>query len=217
MRLEFGFTWRVATITLLAVWLGLGAARLPATAQARSTNQHRYLTEQKNRTDIPAHYAPLTFAEFLALPAVAEKYTTPDLEIVRIQTQRGVSLEGYIAEVFRATDGATYGRPPEQGDLHVHLRAVQQAQCGFAGSRNQQIVTEVTPHFQPPTTGWSYEALLDLCQRQARVRISGWLLHDYPHLKDVGNWRASAWEIHPVTDIEVWDPEREKWQKVPSR
>jgi len=36
-------------------------------------------------------------------------------------------------------------------------------------------------------------------------------------VKDVGNWRATAWEIHPVTDIEVWEPEREKWQKVPSR
>jgi len=89
MRLELGVTWRVATITLLAVWLGLGAAGVPAAAQARNTNQHRYLTEQKNRTDIPAHYAPLTFAEFLALPAVAEKYTAQDLEIVRIQTQRG--------------------------------------------------------------------------------------------------------------------------------
>jgi len=217
MRLELGVTWRVATITLLAVWLGLGAARLPATAQARSTNQHRYLTEQKNRTDIPAQYAPLTFAEFLALPAVAEKYTAQDLEIVRIQTQRGSVWRAILPRCSAQRTGATYGRPPEQGDLHVHLRAVQQAQCGFAGSRNQQIVTEVTPHFQPPTTGWSYEALLDLCQRQARVRISGWLLHDYPHLKDVGNWRASAWEIHPVTDIEVWDPEREKWQKVPSR
>src|SRR5215470_16584980 len=133
MRLELGVTWRVATITLLAVWLGLGAAGVPAAAQARNTNQHRYLTEQKNRTDIPAHYAPLTFAEFLALPAVAEKYTAQDLEIVRIQTQRGVSLEGYIAEVFRATDGATYGRPPEQGDLHVRLRGRPAATVWFCG------------------------------------------------------------------------------------
>ena len=123
MRLELGVTWRVATITLLAVWLGLGAAGVPAAAQARNTNQHRYLTEQKNRTDIPAHYAPLTFAEFLALPAVAEKYTAQDLEIVRIQTQRGVSLEGYIAEVFRATDG---------GDLRT-AAGTRGSPCSSAG------------------------------------------------------------------------------------
>ena len=124
------------------------------------------------------------------------------------------SLEGYIAEVIQAADGATYGRPPEQGDLHVHLRAARQPQCGVGGLRNQQIVTEVTPHFQPPTTDWSYEALLDLCQLQARVRISGWLLHDYQHIRDIGAWRASAWEIHPVTSIEVWSPEREEWQRL---
>jgi len=63
-------------------------------------------------------------------------------------------------------------------------------------------------------TGWSYEALLDLCQRQARVRISGWLLHDYQHIRDIGAWRATAWEIHPVTSIEVWSPEREEWQRL---
>ena len=213
MTLESGFT-RTATITLLAVCLGLGAAGVPASALAKHSDQHRYLTEQKNRTDIPRRYEPLTFAEFLALPAIPERYTASEWDTVRAQTQRSVRLEGYIAEVIQAADGATYGRPPDQGDLHVHLRAARQPQCGVGGSRNQQLVTEVTPHFQPPKTDWSYEALLGLCRRQVRVRISGWLLHDYPHVKDVGNWRASAWEIHPVTDIEVWDPEREKWQKV---
>jgi hypothetical protein len=208
---------RATTVTLLVACLGLCACGLPASALGRNTPQHHYLTEQKNRTDIPAHYELLTFAQFLALPAVPERYTAPDWTIVRAQTRRSVSLKGYIGEVIQAVDGATYGRPPEQGDLHVHLREARQLQCGVRGSRNRQIVTEVTPHFQPPTTGWSYEALLDLCQRQVRVRISGWLLHDYQHIKDVGASRASAWEIHPVTNIEVWDPGREEWQKFPSR
>jgi hypothetical protein len=120
---------RAATIALLAVWLGLGAAGVPESALAKHTAQHRYLDEQKNRTAIPAHYEPLAFAEFLALPAVPERYTAPDWDTVRVQTQRGVSLEGYIAEVIRAGDGATYGRPREQGDLHVHLREARQPQC----------------------------------------------------------------------------------------
>jgi len=115
-----------------------------------------------------------------------------DWETVRTQTQRGASMEGYIAEVIQASDGVTYGRPPEQDDLHIHLRAAQQRECGVSGRRNQQIVTDVTQHFQPPKTDWSYEALIDLCQRQVRVRISGWLMHDYAHIKDVGKWRASA-------------------------
>jgi hypothetical protein len=208
---------RAYRVALTAVCLGLGAGGVPAACRASHPAQYRYLTEQKNRLDIPAHYEPLTFVTFLALPALPADYAASDWAIVRSYTQLAVSLDGYIAEVFAARDGATYGRPPDQGDLHVHLRDAQLPQCNPAGPRGGQIVTEVTPPFQPPKTDWSYEALLDLCRRQVRVRISGWLLHDYPHVKDVGSWRASAWEIHPITDIEVWEPEREKWQKVPSR
>ncbi len=76
-------------------------------------------------------------------------------------------------------------------------------------------MTEVTPAFQSPTTGWTMEVLRSLCERQVRVRISGWLLYDYPHARDIGNWRASAWEIHPVTLIEVWEPERQAWHLLP--
>ncbi len=203
---------RACQVTLLVVWLG--TVGVPASALASHSAQHRYLSEQKNRVDTPARYEPLTFTEFLALPAPPEAYTTSDWDTVRAQTQRGVSLEGYIAEVIRAGDGATYGRPPGQGDFHVHLREARQPRCAPEGPRDQQIVTEVTPHFQPPRTGWSYAALLDLCQRQVRVRLSGWLLHDYQHVKGIGDWRASTWEIHPVTNVEVWDAARDEWQQV---
>jgi len=212
------YRWRRAyRAALTAICLGLGAGGVFAACRASHPAQSGYLTEQKNRLDIPARYEPLTFVTLLALPRLPAHYAASDWAIVRSHTQRAVSLDGYIGEVFAARDGATYGRPPDQGDLHVHLREAQLPQCNPAGARGGQIVTEVTPPFQPPKTDWPYEALLDLCRRQVRVRISGWLLHDYPHVKDVGNWRASAWEIHPVTDIEVWDPGRETWQKVTSR
>ncbi len=179
------------------------------------TVQRSYLIEQKNRVDVPSYYEPLTFADFLALPALSERYTASEWEIVRTYTQRAVTVEGYIAEVIAVRDGATYGRPPAEGDFHAHLRATRQPECSPGGPRGEQLVTEVTPHFQPPKTGWSYEALLDLCRRQVRVRISGWLLHDYPHVRDIGDWRASAWEIHPVTQIEVQDAEQHTWRAVP--
>src|SRR5215472_9325734 len=208
---------RAYRVALTAVCLGLVAGGVPAACPASHPPQDRYLREQKNRLDVPAHYEPLTFVTFLALPALPTDYAASDWAIVRSHTQRAVSLDGYIAEVFAARDGATYGRPPDQGDLHVHLREAQLPQCNPAGARGGQIVMEVTPPFQPPKTDWSYEALLGLCRRQVRVRISGWLLHDYPHVKDVANQRASPCEIHPVTDIELWDPEREKWLSLSSR
>lgn len=42
----------------------------------------------------------------------------------------------------------------------------------------------VTSPFQPTQTRWSLEALTALCQRQARVRMAGWLLHDFPRCEE---------------------------------
>jgi hypothetical protein len=177
--------------------------------------QGRYLIAEKNREEVPSHYESLTFTEFLALPPIPAHYTEQDWTIVRQESLRAVSLEGYIAEVRRIHDGPMYGDWPWEGDFHVHLRDRPQSQCTPPGPRNNQIVTEVTPHFQPPRTGWSEAALRDLCDRQVRVRISGWLLHDYEHADGVSRWRATPWEIHPVTRIEVWDLARRTWQVVP--
>ena len=177
--------------------------------------QYRYLLEVKNRTEVPPQYEALTLAQFLALPALPLGYEDGDWEAVRGHTARAVSLEGYVGEVRRVRDGWNYGPLPWKGDVHVHLRDQPQPRCFPDGPRGGQIVTEVTPHFQPPKTGWSDEALWDLCQRQVRVRLSGWLMHDFQHLDGVGRWRASAWEIHPVTKIEVWDQEGQGWQLLP--
>jgi len=214
---------RTRRFALVAILLGLGGGALSALFAATHTAQHYYLTAQhdyliaqKNRVELPSHYEPLTFAAFLTLPALPADYGAADWEIVRDYTQRAVSVEGYIAELIPAGDGATYGRLPFlEGDLHLHLRETRQPGCFPLGTRGEQLVTEVTPHFQPPKTGWSYNVLLDLCHRQVRVRLSGWLLHDYGHVRNVGDWRASAWEIHPVTNIEVWDSERQAWQSLP--
>lgn len=177
--------------------------------------QYRYLLEVKNRQEVPPQYEALSFAEFLALPALPLAYEDGNWEAVRAHNARAVSLEGYVGEVRRVRDGWNYGPLPWKGDVHVHLRDHPQPRCFPDGPRGGQIVTEVTPHFQPPKTGWSDEVLWDLCQRQVRVRISGWLMHDFQHVDGVGRWRASAWEIHPVTGIDVWDPDGQAWQPLP--
>jgi len=200
--LALGLLWGGATALLSGCSVFFGA-------------QGRYLIEQKNRVEVPAQYEPLSFAEFLALPTLPPDYTARDWETVRATSARAVSLEGYIAEVRQVYDGPMYGRGPWAGDLHVHLREQPQPQCFPPGPRNTQIVTEATPHFQPPKTGWSEKVLRDLCDRQVRVRISGLLMHDYPHADGVARWRASPWEIHPITKIEVWEPIVQAWQVLP--
>jgi hypothetical protein len=202
-------------LVFLAVILGLSGALLTGGCGVFFGAQGRYLLDQKNRIDLPGRYEPLTFQAFVALPGLSADYTATDWDVVRALSGRGVSLEGYIAEVRQLHDGLNYGRLPWNGDLHVHVRDQPQPGCFPGGARRTQIVTEVTPPFQPPKTGWSLEALRDLCERQVRVRVSGWLLHDFQHLDGVGRWHASAWEIHPTTKIEVWEPERHVWRPLP--
>ncbi len=174
--------------------------------------QPYFLRYQGARVAIPTHYTPMTFAEFFVLPALPKGYGQSEWATVREYSQRAVSLEGYIIELRRSTgDELRWG----VGDIHVHLRETPQPRCSPDGNRKEQVVAAVTRAFQPPKTGWSYDALSDLCERQARVRISGWLLHDFEHLRDVGDRRGSAWEIHPVTKVEVWDRERNSWSPLP--
>jgi hypothetical protein len=166
--------------------------------------QTYYLRYQKARVAIPKRYTPMTFAEFYALPDLPEEYGQADWTTVRAYTERAVSVEGYIAGV----------RPSSAGDINAYLREHQQPRCVPDENRGAQIVTEVTRAFQSPKTGWSYRAFLDLCDRQTRVRFSGWLLHDFEHVQDVGDVQGSAWEIHPVTRIEVWDLTRHRWDDL---
>jgi hypothetical protein len=43
------------------------------------------------------------------------------------------------------------------------------------------------------------------------IRVTGWLLFDVEHAENAANtnpggktlWRATAWEVHPITSIEV--------------
>jgi len=68
----------------------------------------------------------------------------------------------------------------------------------------------VTPAFQPLRTSRSAAVLRKLCEQQVRVRLSAWLLHNFEHTEPSSTWRVSAWEIHPVTAIEVWEEVRRR-------
>jgi hypothetical protein len=58
------------------------------------------------------------------------------------------------------------------------------------------------------------------------VRISGWLMYDPEHFAQTSNYdpahpsggvkvRATLWEVHPVTRIEVFDPATGQWRSLP--
>ncbi|MFZ0318358.1 MAG: hypothetical protein WAL56_04455, partial [Candidatus Sulfotelmatobacter sp.] len=54
-----------------------------------------------------------------------------------------------------------------------------------------------------PIHKWAESDLDAVVNKNVPVRISGWLLYDYEHVPVIGSQRASVWEIHPITKIEV--------------
>jgi hypothetical protein len=70
----------------------------------------------------------------------------------------------------------------------------------------------VTPRERDQRPGWTSSALSSLTGEQ--VRISGWLLMDQEHPEQLGQTRATLWEIHPIIHIEV--NQGGSWQSIDS-
>jgi hypothetical protein len=78
----------------------------------------------------------------------------------------------------------------------------------------ERVVLEVTPRLRDAARGRGEDWSADTLRRTLTGRLcrfEGWLLFDSEHDEEAentapgrpGNWRATAWEIHPVTRIEV--------------
>ncbi len=171
------------------------------------------LQQQMRREEVPPVYAPISFALFLSLPELPIR-TMPDLVAIDEMERQAVSLTGYVARVLPVPTKLAGTRATEY-DFQVHLRPTSVGRCLIEDSP-RDLIAVVTPAFQPPRGGWELDQLRLLCERQDKVRISGWLLYDYLSRPGVGRWRASAWSIHPVTRIELWNPREHAWDNLPS-
>ncbi|HXJ04095.1 MAG TPA: hypothetical protein VNH65_03300 [Candidatus Acidoferrum sp.] len=131
----------------------------------------------------------------------------------RWNDRHAAEITGYVWDVkvggvetvnCRATD------PPDR-DTHIEL-----VLDPLNSSETRRVIVEVTPRWRSIAEqhgeDWSTRALRDHFQGRW-VRVRGWLLFDTEHESQSVNtapnrprdWRATAWEIHPVTSLEVVD------------
>ena len=126
----------------------------------------------------------------------------------RWSESRAGRVEGYVVEVVEGGVEAANCYSYRERDTHVHVAPRPGA------PRTEWVVAEVTPRARERARArgqdWSAEALRrELVGR--RCRVEGWLLFDREHAFESenlapgarGNWRATAWELHPVTALEV--------------
>jgi len=172
-----------------------GDARSVA-VQALDRLKNRYTAPGQNEID-----PKITLEEILA----------PGNDVSRWKVKRGAAIVGYVWDVKRGGIESANCHERDDADRDTHIELVDDPMSGGASRR---MIVEVTPRWRyimnQRGVDWSTRTLRDRFLGRW-VRISGWMLFDREHQGESentapgrpGSWRATAWEIHPVTSIEV--------------
>jgi hypothetical protein len=190
----------------LLVLAGLALVRgrgeiCPAAGLALSPGGREF-ARLKNR--MPRPPGPQEFDERVSLEALLR----PGEDSGRWSESRAGRVEGYVVEVVEGGMEAANCYSYEERDVHIHVAPRADA------PRTEWVVVEVTPHARGWAVEWGGDWRADTLRRELvgkRCRFEGWLLFDREHADESehtapgsrGNWRATAWELHPVTSIEV--------------
>jgi len=181
------------TIVLIIVsWLIL-ALNCPSAGIALTTRA-RDLHRLKNRTSIPQ---AADFDSRVTLDALLQ----PGDDTNRWSNTRAARIQGEVIDVAYARPEATNCFNPCRRDIHIVVATRKGA------TKQEHVVVEVTPNLR---NDWSEETL----QKQLVghwCEFEGWLYFDAGHAEESenispgkpDNWRATAWELHPVTRIAV--------------
>jgi hypothetical protein len=170
----------------------------------------------KNRVDVPSgnHYHEVTFTAItsLAVPHVhttRKAWTAADRALAAAQI---TPFEGGAVSVvgFLVNDHPSVG---------VKVEKAEKTNCGCTGAaevdwhmplapaagqlEKTSIVVEVTPRVRKDHPNWTTARLDPLVDASTPVRVSGWLMFDPDHPAHLGVFRATLWEVHPITKIEV--------------
>ena len=172
----------------------------PSSGLALSESR-RTVHRLKNRTSFPQ---PSEFDSQVTLSNIL----APGRDEMRWSQTKAARVEGYVVSVGRASIELANCYSPCRRDIHINVALRPDA------APSEQMVLEVTPYFERLNASqgldWSEQRL-----KQTLVghwcRFEGWLFYDIGHDEEATNthkggsniWRATGWEIHPVTKIEV--------------
>lgn len=189
------------TFTFAAIasfgWLSFALATCPPEGDAPS-DKIKALDVLKNRATIPATVnSQVTIARMLATGPDDHRFTQSD----------GATITGYVAQVIEGGIESCncHATATADRDTHIYIAADRQH-----SQPNKCLIVEVTPRFRATHPDWTTANLKKSLQGQIVV-ITGWLFYDAEHKGaaentdpgNVHNWRATVWEIHPVTAIGV--------------
>ncbi|MDQ2975854.1 MAG: hypothetical protein M3R69_10650 [Acidobacteriota bacterium] len=165
------------------------------------SRERREFHRLKNRTALPQ----LTdFDDQVTLTSLL--HTGEDR--MRWSSSRAARLEGYVVSVAAGPIELVNCYIPCNRDVHIHVALRPDA------LPREQVVLETTPRMEDwaKPQGWDWsETSLQKDFVGHDCRFEGWLFFDSPHATEAentapgsqNNWRATTWEIHPVTKFEI--------------
>ena len=134
---------------------------------------------------------------------------------VHISEGQMAEIDGYIAYVKPGGVESCNckSKDPQYMDTHIYVSPTL-AHANPSDKKNCVIV-EVTPRVRIEQVqmghDWATSTLVSNLKPGTHVRVSGYLFDDQEHRPNslidsptaANLWRASCWEIHPVTDIQI--------------
>jgi len=127
----------------------------------------------------------------------------------RWSNSMAVEVEGYVVGDTTGPAETCNCKNPDKSYHDTHIELTQ-----GPDDNELPMIVEVTPEWRgymgQAGRDWSTDALRPRIEGH-RVRVRGWMLLDSEHLNAADNtnpegsnlWRKTAWEIHPVTGIDV--------------
>jgi hypothetical protein len=192
----------IIVATLLLIGATLVLTRLPCPPRGCAlTAERRALALLKNRDTPPR-------ATDFDSRATLDALLAPGEDRSRWSESRAGAIEGYVIDVQAGSIEAANCFSLARRDVHVHVAPQPDSPL------RESVVVEVTPRSADAARArgddWSLDALRRALTHR-RCRFEGWLMFDREHADESENtasgnpvnWRATAWEIHPATRIEV--------------
>ena len=151
------------------------------------------MNRMKNRDEVGTIDHSITIQDLIDSP-----------EETDLDQTKAVEITGFVADVIEGTPNETCNcARSDIADIHIDIVAKQ----ADRNNNDKYVIVEISPRFK--------EELGDMKSVRNKivgkwVKFTGWLTYDYKHrsnarnVKKTGNiWRATAWEVHPVTKFKV--------------
>jgi hypothetical protein len=168
----------------------------------------KILNFKKNRYEIPKK-------SDIDANVTMETLTERGNDEERFDENKAATIEGYILKVTNTGKETCNCKAKEKENQDVHIVMVKKMSNK---SNKYHVIVEITPRLRERIfTKLGVESNKELKKliTGKKVKITGWLLFDEEHTENSYNinprgkkktiWRATCWEIHPITDIEIVD------------